>query len=187
MGTDPSPSEGLPAHPPEPTYPCCLPALGEFSGMTPRGEPGITLPVPRGSAHRRPPEGDGGASTGIGSIDSPVEDSPSGLGRTIGNRVGLTPSGVQIPYPPPVREPGVTSIVTSGSRRLRTLRRSGAGGCGRRGLPSSAAGAPRVGSRGRPVGGDPITHRSGDYDNAVRHAGTLRSGFDGPRTVELPE
>ena len=30
-----------------------------------------------------------------------AEDSPSGLGRTIGNRVGLTPSGVQIPYPPP--------------------------------------------------------------------------------------
>lgn len=29
-----------------------------------------------------------------------AEDSPSGLWRTPGTRVGLTPSGVQIPYPP---------------------------------------------------------------------------------------
>ena len=34
-----------------------------------------------------------------------AEDSPSGLGRTIGNRVGSNPSGVQIPYPPPTRRP----------------------------------------------------------------------------------
>ena len=27
--------QGPLAHPPEPAYPCCLPALGEFSGMTP--------------------------------------------------------------------------------------------------------------------------------------------------------
>jgi hypothetical protein len=40
------PGKGLPAHPPEPTYPCCLPALGEFSGMTPHGEPDTTVPVP---------------------------------------------------------------------------------------------------------------------------------------------
>src|SRR5699024_12005380 len=26
-----------PAHPPEPADPCCLPALGEFTGWTPRG------------------------------------------------------------------------------------------------------------------------------------------------------
>ncbi|GEL19156.1 hypothetical protein PA7_29930 [Pseudonocardia asaccharolytica DSM 44247 = NBRC 16224] len=26
-----------PAHPPEPVDPCCLPALGEFTGWTPRG------------------------------------------------------------------------------------------------------------------------------------------------------
>lgn len=30
-----------------------------------------------------------------------TEDSPSGLWRSPGTRVGLTPSGVQIPYPPP--------------------------------------------------------------------------------------
>ena len=29
--------EGDPAHPPEPADPCCLPALGEFTGWTPRG------------------------------------------------------------------------------------------------------------------------------------------------------
>ena len=29
-----------------------------------------------------------------------LEDSPSGLWRTPGTRVGFTPSGVQIPYPP---------------------------------------------------------------------------------------
>ena len=34
-----------------------------------------------------------------------LEDSPSGLWRTPGTRVGLTPSGVQIPHPPPVKEP----------------------------------------------------------------------------------
>src|SRR4051794_26391438 len=32
---------------------------------------------------------------------SSAEDWPSGLRRTIGNRVGVTPSRVRIPYPPP--------------------------------------------------------------------------------------
>src|SRR5699024_4230618 len=31
---------------------------------------------------------------------SSAEDSPSGLWRSLGKRVGLTPSGVRIPYPP---------------------------------------------------------------------------------------
>ena len=30
-------AKGPPVHPPEPAYPCCLPALGEFGGMTPHG------------------------------------------------------------------------------------------------------------------------------------------------------
>ena len=34
-------------------------------------------------------------------LHSSAEDSPSGLWRTLGKRVGLTPSRVQIPYPPP--------------------------------------------------------------------------------------
>src|SRR3981081_2520456 len=35
-----------------------------------------------------------------GRLPWPTEDSPSGLWRSPGTRVGLTPSGVQIPYPP---------------------------------------------------------------------------------------
>src|SRR5436305_9141040 len=48
------------------------------------------------------------ATRGVGhrvygwAVFSSAEDSPSGLGRTIGNRVGRDPSGVQIPYPPPI-------------------------------------------------------------------------------------
>ena len=39
-------------------------------------------------------------------VASPAEDSHSGLVRTIGNRVGIKPSGVQIPHPPPHNGPG---------------------------------------------------------------------------------
>src|ERR1700722_16523270 len=34
-------------------------------------------------------------------VSLPAEDSPSGLGRTLGKRVGGNPSGVRISYPPP--------------------------------------------------------------------------------------
>src|SRR3954462_7726900 len=34
-------------------------------------------------------------------VSSSAEDSPSGLWRSPGTRVGRNPSGVQIPYPPP--------------------------------------------------------------------------------------
>jgi hypothetical protein len=43
----------------------------------------------------------GGAGGGRGSVSLPAEDSPRGLGRTLGKRVGLTPSRVRISYPPP--------------------------------------------------------------------------------------
>ena len=36
-----------------------------------------------------------------------LEDSPSGLWRTLGKRVGFTPSRVRISYPPPARVPGL--------------------------------------------------------------------------------
>jgi hypothetical protein len=36
------------------------------------------------------------------SVGLPTEDSPSGLGRTLGKRVGCKPSGVRIPHPPPL-------------------------------------------------------------------------------------
>lgn len=42
-----------------------------------------------------------------------LEDSPSGLWRTLGKRVGCKPSGVRIPHPPPpprdLSDPGVLS------------------------------------------------------------------------------
>src|SRR5262245_57735412 len=74
-----------PVHPPEPAYPCCLPALGRFTGCTPHeGLPQLYPFPPR--AERR--------------LSFFAEDSPSGLGRTLGKRVGLTPSRVRISYPP---------------------------------------------------------------------------------------
>ena len=39
----PGRNEGLPTHPPEPAYPCCLPALGEFCEVTPHEEPRPSL------------------------------------------------------------------------------------------------------------------------------------------------
>jgi len=38
--------KGLPAHPVELTYPCCLSALGEFGQVPPRGEPCIHTRAP---------------------------------------------------------------------------------------------------------------------------------------------
>ena len=49
-----------------------------------------------------------------------AEDSPSGLWRSLGKRVGLTPSGVRIPYPPPRGNAGDFDV-----RGLRRFLRSG--------------------------------------------------------------
>src|SRR5690606_40465154 len=38
-------------------------------------------------------------------VPSDADDSPSGLWRTLGKRVGSTPSGVRIPHPPPDEGP----------------------------------------------------------------------------------
>src|ERR1041385_8457210 len=46
--------------------------------------------------------GHGFASTPLGHVMFPAEDSPRGLGRTLGKRVGGNPSRVRISYPPPV-------------------------------------------------------------------------------------
>lgn len=43
-------------------------------------------------------------------MEQTEEDSPSGLWRTPGTRVGLTPSGVQIPYPPPMKTPEKSGV-----------------------------------------------------------------------------
>src|SRR2546421_1372570 len=77
--------EGPPVHPSEPAYPCCLPALGRFTGCTPHE--GLRQLYPLVSGRRA-------------SVSSSTEDSPRGLGRTLGKRVGLTPSRVRISYPP---------------------------------------------------------------------------------------
>jgi hypothetical protein len=122
--------EGPPAHPVEPTCPCCLPALGGFSGVPPRGgsTAQCTCVASGGCRPSAGPDPDwtqlgrharvsspvasslwadqrGHASLGFRRIDgaritSAAEDSPSGLGRTLGKRVGGNPSRVRIPHPP---------------------------------------------------------------------------------------
>src|ERR687898_1308966 len=109
------------AHPVEPTCPCCLPALGEFSGVPPRegsrtqctdgrhvspirGPGALTRPTVRSVPRFR--------QRRAARIPSAAEDSPSGLWRTLGKRVGGNPSRVRIPHPPPpphqaFRIPGV--------------------------------------------------------------------------------
>src|SRR3954467_10664960 len=83
-----------PVHPSEPAYPCCLPALGRFTRWTPHE--GLKDSVP-GLANGAP-----GNPVIPRSVSCRTEDSPRGLGRTLGKRVGFTPSRVRISYPPPV-------------------------------------------------------------------------------------
>ncbi len=91
-------SEGPPAHLEEPTCPCCIPTLGEFGEVPPRGGPRevygrsgpgrnrAVAPGPRFVLHRP------------ARVACPTEDSHSGLVRTIGNRVGdETPQGFKSP------------------------------------------------------------------------------------------
>src|SRR6476620_11040325 len=77
-----------PAYPTELAYPCCLPALGELGKMPPHGglAPSVGEPL---DGHQ-----DGTHAGGFhGSANRPVlssaEDSPSGLWRSLGKRVGL--------------------------------------------------------------------------------------------------
>ena len=103
-------AKGPPAHPPELTYPCCLPALGEFSEMTPyEGSPpslaqrrtALKLRTPTPSAPLGRPSFSIRPLVGYPRTCCHQEDSPSGLWRRLGKAVGLTPSGVRIPHPPP--------------------------------------------------------------------------------------
>ena len=59
---------------------------------------GASLREPRGRPDRAV---DFGAATSTRRYPPATEDSHSGLVRTLGKRVGVTPSGVRIPYPPP--------------------------------------------------------------------------------------
>src|SRR5215469_9528241 len=85
--------KGPPAHPPELAYPCCLPALGDLARLAPC----------EGSAAQFSPAGPRlwPLPAPAAPVSCPAEDSPSGLGRTLGKRVGGNPSGVRISYPPP--------------------------------------------------------------------------------------
>ena len=83
-----------PTHPPEPTYPCCLPALGEFSQIAPREGLRPAYLIARAAERVR--------EHSQRHVMFPAEDSPRGLGRTLGKRVGGNPSRVRISYPPPV-------------------------------------------------------------------------------------
>src|SRR3954453_264065 len=88
-----------PAHPTELACPCCLPALGEVGEVPPRGGLRTSVGEPRstlqsGAGRFRGPE--------AGPVASSAEVSPSALWRSLGKRVGLTPSGVRIPLPPPL-------------------------------------------------------------------------------------
>ena len=65
-------------------------------------------------------------------VACPTEDSHSGLVRTIGNRVGIKPSGVQIPHPPPQdswprRAQRSGAICVCSSRLVRGARKAGDG------------------------------------------------------------
>ena len=96
-------------HPPEPAYPCCLPALGRFTGYAPHEGLGPLYPVGAGSTSW---------------VSFSTEDSPRGLGRTLGKRVGIKPSRVRISYPPlsrAVSTPDRPVAVRSGVDRLPAL------------------------------------------------------------------
>src|SRR5699024_9659830 len=81
-----------PAYPEELTDPCCIPALGGLSKVPSRGR---LLTIIRSRSRLAEP--------GPVPVPSYPEDSHSGRVRSLGKRVGLTPSGVRIPYPPPDR------------------------------------------------------------------------------------
>ena len=74
---------GHPAYLEEPTCPCCIPALGEFSGVPPRGVPGTILGG-RAASREIGPAGDGDvgpASTGRGSAAQEPDRRQVGEGR----------------------------------------------------------------------------------------------------------
>src|SRR6476660_9113797 len=82
-----------PAYPTELAYPCCLPALGELGKMPPHGGLAPSVGEPR-DGHQDGTATDTGTGGFHASVDRPVlssaEDSPSGLWRSLGKRVGLT-------------------------------------------------------------------------------------------------
>ncbi len=118
--THPAPTSG--DHPPRPEAPDNSPR------PPPRNPPGLsrfhrTLPLPdrqcgvphraRGT-HHRPCQG-----TSPSGVECSTEDSPRGLGRTLGKRVGGNPSRVRISYPP---QPPARAYEGPGPITVRALR-----------------------------------------------------------------
>ena len=78
-------------HPSELSYPCYLSILGDLAKVTPHEE---STPILN-------PERANFQTTNNAARIMALENSPSGLWRTLGKRVGCKPSGVRIPYSPP--------------------------------------------------------------------------------------
>ena len=84
-------NEGLPTHPPEPAYPCCLPALGEFCEVTPHEEPRSSLRHNRHPRQRGRRQCSNGPRLGNGS--------PQGNGpRRPGQRADATADRISTPF-----------------------------------------------------------------------------------------
>jgi hypothetical protein len=83
--------QGTPRAPISAHLPLLPSGPGGFGEMTPRGESMHRLRAGQCADAKR------------SWVISPTEDSPSGLWRSLGKRVGSNPSGVQIPYPPPAQ------------------------------------------------------------------------------------
>ena len=84
-------------HPSELSYPCYLSILGDLAKVTPHEESFLILN----------PETANFQTTINAARIGVLENSPSGLWRTLGKRVGCKPSGVRIPYSPPVQAPSI--------------------------------------------------------------------------------
>ena len=79
-------------HPSELNYPCYLSILGDLAKVTPHEE-SFSILNPESVNFQTAKNT---ARIGV------LENSPSGLWRTLGKRVGCKPSGVRIPHSPPV-------------------------------------------------------------------------------------
>ena len=74
----------------------------QVSGTRSQKPPTGKAVLPYGGFREEAPHEEGNDRVNLG-----WEDSPSGLWRSLGKRVGFTPSGVQIPYPPRRQQSGV--------------------------------------------------------------------------------
>lgn len=175
----PGDSKGPLAHPPERTYPCCLPALGEFGTMTPHEGSAPSL-AERG---REPETGRPQGRDGPADDDGPA---PCGAGPSGGGGWGIrTPEGVNPTRFPSVRhrplgesswllgrcsghgqpqkDTGPGAVVVNRRRERRRRRRRSGGSAGRTGAGACRAwdvavhglwrGHAGARSRHRPAGG----------------------------------